>query len=353
MRVLAWCPDPLDGTAYWRVASPLTRLRQQSTDFDVTIVAKADTNDILAHDLLLLQRPFLDEHVAAMEVARALGRKVWCDWDDDILDVPANNGRMMIYQAERHKNNVRALAAGADVITVTCEQLAKRFRTAAGGTGSKVLIVPNALDPTLSAGEPDADQLPGARQIAWRGGDSHNEDLDMLGGAFPRVARDLDGLAVWHFVGMTPWKILGAFPPQSLFVHGWIGDVVSYLRFMARLRPSVLAVPLARNAFNEKKSNIAVIEAAWMGAVPVAPRWLEGCDLPGVFTYDNDLAKDGEAPTFEQALRAAAAVPQKELSKRLRDLRAAIDEQYALDKINMLRLFAMKRALSGPGKEAA
>lgn len=348
MRVLAWCPDPLDGTAYWRVASPLTRLRQQCSEFDCTIVARADTNDLLAHDVLLLQRPFLDEHVSAMEVAKALGRKVWCDWDDDILDVPANNGRMMIYQAERHKDNVRALAAAADVVTVTCEQLAKRFR-AAGGAG-KVIVIPNALDPTLAAGTPDPDVLPGARQIAWRGGDSHNEDLDMLGGAFPRVARDLDGLAVWHFVGMTPWKILNAFPPQSLFVHGWIGDVVSYLRFMTRLRPSVLAVPLARNAFNEKKSNIAVIEAAWMGAVPVAPRWLEGCDLPGVFTYDNDSAIAGTL-TFEQALRAAASASPKELAQRLRDLRAAVAEHYALDKINMLRLFALKRALGV--KEAA
>lgn len=341
MRLLAWCPQPLDGTAYWRVASPLARLRQQVSDFHFTIVERADTNDVLAHDVLLLQRPFLDEHVAAMETAKALGRRVWCDWDDDIMDVPANNGRVFLYRSDKHQENVRQLARGADVVTVTCEELRRRF---APHAGARAMIVPNALDPTLSAGAADEDILP-VRQIAWRGGDSHNEDLDRLGGAFPKVAREAEGRAIWHFVGMTPYQILNRFPAHSVYIHNWIGDVVSYFRFMARLRPSVLAVPLVDVPFNRKKSNICCIEAAWMGAVPVAPKWLEGCALPGVYIYEDD----GD---FERALREAALAPADELAQRLVLLRAAVAKDYGLDGVNMLRLAAMKRALGGASEAA-
>lgn len=339
MRVLAWCPQPLDGTAYWRAASPLSRLRQQApTDFSFSIVERADTNDLLAHDVLMLQRPFLDDHVAAASIARSLGRKIWCDWDDDILDVPPNNGRVFIYQAEKHKNNVVELVRLADVVTVTCEHLAKRFKEHVPVEHhGKIMIVPNALDPTLTLGDTNFDRLP-VRQIAWRGGDSHNEDLSVMGDAFPKVAHEIEGRALWHFIGMNPYWLLPKFPAESVFVHHWIGDVIGYFRFIARMRPSILAVPLCDTKFNRSKSNISGIEAAWLGALPVLPRWLEGCDLPGAVLYDND--KD-----FERALREAATMPKAELLDRVAQVKAAVAERYSLDKINMLRALALKRML--------
>ncbi len=337
MKLLAWCPQPLDGTAYWRVASPLSRLRQQApNDFSFTIVASADTNDLLAHDVLLLQRPFLDDHLAAASIARSLGRKIWCDWDDDILDVPPNNGRVFVYQAEKHKSNVVELARIADVVTVTCEHLAQRFKDQVPiEHHGKIMIVPNALDPTLTLTDTNTDRLP-VRQIAWRGGDSHNEDLSVMGDAFPKIAQETEGRALWHFIGMNPYWLLPKFPAESVFVHHWIGDVIGYLRFISRLRPAILAVPLCDTKFNRSKSNIAVIEAAWLGALPVVPRWLEGCDLPGAVTYEDD--KD-----FERALREAVLMPRAELVRRAADVAAAVVGMYSLDNVNVLRALALKR----------
>lgn len=334
-RVLGYCPSPLDGTAYWRVASPFAHLRKVAADFDFTIVDKCDTNKLLAHDVLLLQRPFTGDHVAAAQTAKLLGRKIWCDWDDDILDVPVNNGRYFVYQRESFKQNVRALARMADVVTTTNEELAKRFRAAGA---RNVVKIPNALDPLLTLGAADEDKI-AVRRVAWRGGDSHNQDLLSMGAAFPRVAADFEGEVLWHFVGFNPHWLLNAFPAQSVHVHEWIGDVITYLRFMAQLRPSILAVPLIDDAFNRAKSNISVIEAAWMGAVPVVPAWLEGCDLPGVFTYKND----GD---FERALREAASVSETELQQRLGALRDAVSKDWTLDSVNLARVFVLKRLMS-------
>ncbi len=332
MKVLAYCPTPLDGTAYWRAASPLAQLRRMASDFQFTIVDKVHTNLILEHDVLLLQRPFLDEHLVAMQTAHVLGRKVWCDWDDDILNVPINNGRVFTYQREKFKQNVRLLAQAADAVTVTCEHLAKVFRAA----GCKApFIVPNALDPTLELQPPDSDKLP-VRRVVWRGGDSHNQDLLEMGKAFTSVAQELEGEVLWHFVGFNPYWLLGGFPAQSAIVHGWIGDVVTYFRFISNLRPSIMAVPLVDDAFNRCKSNISVIEAAWMGAVPVVPKWLEGCDLPGAVTYKDNA-------DFERALRDAACMPSKELQQRRDAIRKSVMDGYGLDKINLLRALVLKR----------
>lgn len=345
MRVLAYCPQPLDGTAYWRVAAPLSLLRSRAEDFNYSIVDRVDTNAILACDVLLLQRPMLDEHVGAMETAKILGRKVWCDWDDDIFNVPANNKGVFVYGRDEFKDNARRLSRGADAITVTCEALAKTFRLAAMNRDAPVVVVPNALDPTLTVRPTTRNQLP-VRRIAWRGGDSHNEDLRAHGAAMARVAQRHEGAALWHFLGFNPHWLLREFPSESMTVHQWIGDPVTYLRFLCELAPSILAVPLVDDAFNRSKSNISVLEASWVGAVPVAPDFVEGCALPGVFTY-------GASRSFAEALEAAASATDDELAERLVALRAAVARHYDLDQANLLRALLLKRLTKGPENAAA
>lgn len=332
MRVLAFCPSPLDGTAYWRVASPLSLLRKRASDFQFTVVDKVNTNLILEHDILLLQRPCDDFHVNAMQTAQILGRPVWCDWDDDVVGVPPNNPRVFLYQQEKVHKNVRMLAAAADAVTVTCSALARKFKS----LGAKEpVIVPNALDPTLELLPADEDKLK-VRRVAWRGGDSHNQDLLAMGRGMPNVAADFEGEILWHYIGFNPYWLLNSFPAESVRVHQWIGDVVTYFRFMSQLRPDILAVPLVEDSFNKCKSNISAIEAAWMGAVPVVPKWLEGCDLPGAFVYE----KDGD---FEAALRSACEASDAELADRLSKLREAVADKYSLDGANLLRALVMKR----------
>jgi DNA-binding NtrC family response regulator len=108
---------------------------------------------------------------------------------------------------------------------------------------------------------------------------------------------------------------------------------------MGEMRPSFLAVPLADTKFNRAKSNISVLEAAWMGALPIAPRWLEGCALPGVLLYNDQN-------DFPDALRRACEMPEQERLERLADLRAAINASpYELRNANMQRALILA---SGP-----
>lgn len=332
MKVLAYCPIVLDGTAYWRATAPLSNLRQQAQDLEITFAEKCDYRMLLEHDVLFLQRPFTAEGVAAAQLANTLGRPVWCDWDDDILNVPSNNGRVFVYQQDHFKQNVKSLLAGADAISVTNKELAKRF---APFSATKPVIIPNALDPLLTLPSTNDELLP-VRRVVWRGGDSHNEDLLMFGDAFPRVARETEGRALWHFIGFNPHWLLSAFPASSVSVHQWIGDVVAYLRFLGQLTPSFVAVPLVDSPFNRCKSNISVIEASWAGAVPIAPRWLDGCDLPGVLTYD-------DKPTFEAQLTHAVNMSEDERLARLQVLREAVAKSYSLTEINKLRALVLKR----------
>jgi len=314
MKILAVAPIPTDGTAWWRVVSPLSVLREQTSGaVDFTIASGTDHVQISKHDLLLLQRPMRAEDVAYMELARRQGVPVAVDYDDDYTGVPANNPRMLNYMVPEVQQRVRELLAGADVVTVSTPELKKRWKH----LNKRIAIVPNAWDDRFLVNRGEH-RLP-TLNVLWRGGDSHGHDMDKFAQQMVRAAWE-GAPALWHFVGSSAWNIHDKMPPASITEYPFT-DVVSYFNLLGQLRPNVVIVPLADTPFNRCKSNISVLEAAWAGAAALVPDW-DGWRAPGVTTYRNEQDFGAKLVALTSKTRA--------------ELRALADETWTAVRDNML-----------------
>lgn len=322
MKVLAVCPIPVDGTAWWRVISPLSVLREQSQGgFDFEVASSTDHVQISKCDLLLMQRPIRPEDVAYMHVAHRLGVPVVVEYDDDYTGVPANNPRMMQYMMPETQDRVRELLAGADCVMTSTLELKNRWRQ----LNKRIAIVPNAWDDrfVVNRGE---DRLP-TLNVLWRGGDSHNHDMEVFAQQMVRAAWEGEP-ALWHFVGSSMWNIHQKMPPASMTEYPFT-DVISYFNLLGQLRPNIVIVPLADTPFNKAKSNISVMEGAWAGAAVLAPDW-EDWQAPGVTHYK-------DVNDFGLKLIELTKKPRTELSAMADATWEAIRDNMLVSRANKLR----------------
>lgn len=325
MRVLVVAPNPTDGTAWWRIVSPLGMMGEQfGGNFEWNIFAQADHVQISKCDLLFLQRPVRPEDVAYMNIAKRLGIPVVVEYDDDYTNVPPNNPRMMVYMQQDVQARVRELLTGADLIVTSTHALKKRWQS----LNKRIAVVPNAWDDRIQL-DRGPERLPGLN-VMWRGGDSHNEDLSVFGDAIVQAAWE-GPPAIFHFAGHGVYHIHDRMPPAGITEHPFT-DLMSYFHLLGQLRPDILIVPLCDTPFNHAKSNIALLEGSFAGAAVLAPDWPDW-QCEGVTHYKNpidfghkliSLMKRTRAERKDMATKAWDAVRDRMLVSRANGLRTVL-----------------------------
>lgn len=326
IRVLAVCPVPSDGTAWWRVVSPLAVMRQDWPGFmEYEVVCEADHVKLSSFDLLLLQRPVRDGDLGLLRYAKKLSIPVVVDYDDDYTGVPEHNPRAKNYMTPAYQDKIKTFLSEADLVTVSTPALKKKWRE----LNKRIVVIPNGLDDRLFVPQ----HRPGKmrpRTVVWRGGDSHADDLSTFKSALVGAAQTVP-VALWHFLGNPAGDFTKLLPRNSVIEHPFY-NVIDYFGKLAELRPHILVVPLANSAFNQAKSNISILEGSWAGAVVVAPKW-PGWEVPGVASYTSpehmqklltDLLRASD--TELDAMRAATwhAVRERALASRFNMFRAAV-----------------------------
>lgn len=328
MKVLVICPDPKDGTAWWRVVSPLSVLREQAPGvFDFDVVNFADHTDVSRYDLLLLQRPCRAEDAAAMKWAKILGIPVVVDYDDDYTAIPKHNMMYPVYSAPSVQEVIKGFIRDADLLTVSTVELKMKWLQ----LNRRIAVVPNGFDDrfVLRRGE---ERLP-YRRIMWRGGQSHVDDMARFADSFIRAAHE-GAPAVWSFCGMSMHHLHPKMPHASIEEYEWQG-VLEWFELLGKLQPSILVVPLADSPFNRAKSNISILEGAWAGAAVLAPDW-DDWRAPGVTNYDGP--KD-----FAKKLIALTKKSSKELRAMSNETWDAVRERLLVSRSNKLRVMLFSK----------
>ncbi len=254
IRILAVCPVPPDGTAWWRVVSPLGVMQQDWPGFaHVEISHEPDHVKLSNVDLLLLQRPMREGDRHMLKCAKRLCIPVVVDYDDDYTAIPAHNPRARQYMAPAMQELFKFFIREADVVTVSTPALKKKWSQ----LNKRVIVVPNGLDDRLFTPQPPVGKLR-PRTVVWRGGDSHSDDLRAFAPALASAAQQVP-TAMWHFVGNPAGELAHELPHGSIVEHPF-ADVTTYFEALGRIAPHVLVVPLADTWFNRCKSNIALLE---------------------------------------------------------------------------------------------
>ncbi len=186
--------------------------------------------------------------------------------------------------AEAARARVPSLSGDlAESITVTTKNLRGAFQNIKGIT-SDIRVIPNAIDDYLFP-EPKAPRQAPNKIIAWRGGNSHAQDLAIV----KDDVRKLVELGYrFVFFGMKP-HVLEPVLPLGTWSHiEWNGEVDTFLRKLSDLNASFHMVPLENNDLNKAKSNIAWLEASWHGGSACvvsdieSDEWVDAMETEGI-----------------------------------------------------------------------
>jgi len=315
IKVLALTAHEKGASSFYRCTGPLAEL-------DVDLNVNPDYvgwKDVKKCDVVFMQRPYDKMHEEIASITKDCGKPLWIDHDDDPFSCPLSNPCFKNFVSPEVKSRIASIAKIADAITVSTQQLKDVFLP----INKKIEVVPNAYDKRFvknyvsnSAKTTDC--------VFWRGTKTHDEDLISVTEDLVRFFNKHKN-AKMFFMGEPYWQTVRALSYNSKIYNPV--DVQQYFKFIHGLCPKVVIHPLADNAFNHSKSNIAWLEATHAGSVCIAPQFQEWA-VDGCINYAKGQ--------FYDALERAWSDAQYRVSAREQS-RAYIEEHLTLDVVNKRR----------------
>jgi len=319
MRVLCLVYSRTEASGFYRTGGVIPDLRKKMPGVEFDLVQWDEVvlhwQVIMGYDLIMMQRPFSQEAMNLCGYIKNFHIPIWVDYDDYLLDVPSSNPRSRIYTpavVEMIKNIIKL----ADVVSVTTQAMA----TALKDLNSRIVVIPNAFNDTILSTK----QIVGKREklIYWRGTESHLFDLLIFAESVNKLTHDLEDYQ-FLFQGFRPWFLE---PRENIFQMDEL-DLMLYFAQIMKQKPAVMQVPLNDSLFNRCKSNIALIEGSYFGAICVVPDWDEW-RLPGAMTYKG-------IDDFYDVVKAAGLADKKVPNARAWEY---ICDNLLLTKVNVKRI---------------
>lgn len=320
MKILSIVYNLTDSCSFYRAGGVFPALNANS-DIKVTMTQwsqiSLDWQSIIEYDIIMMQRPFTDE---ALNLARFLknfkGISIWADYDDNLFAVPAENRFSRLY-GEESRERIRQIIGLCDAISVTTEELKAIIEP----INPDVYVIPNAFNDYIFPSRPDLPKR--NKRVFWRGSDSHIYDIMTVGDALNQITRECPEYG-FIFQGFFPWYLesrsnLYGLPEADVMLYHWNAF---------KMAPELLIAPLSDSVFNKSKSNIAYIEAAFMGAACIAydfPEWRK----PGCHNYKT---QEG----FYSILKALLNSPYDDREARI--AWEYVSDELMLSKINNKRI---------------
>jgi hypothetical protein len=251
-----------DPCSFYRGRGVLTELRKNYGYEIIPYFSGMEWSWLKMMDIVFLQRPCMDWQYNVIIKAKALGKKIWVDFDDDVLNIPDTHPIELV---EFFKNTVKTtiqIAKLADIITVSTISLKEKFAK----LNDNIVVIPNALDDScfpLQCKQKYSDN----KKILWRGSRTHENDVYCYKDAL------LNGMQhdwEFNFICDQQFMFIQKFA-NSNYKYTRSMELIEYFQFIKNLNPSLCIVPLDENELNLSKSNINWIEATYVGAACLIP----------------------------------------------------------------------------------
>lgn len=278
MKILVLTPSATDTCSFYRSGGIFPDLQKKLncevrlSQWDKIIL---HWQEIIKYDLVMLQRPFEASHLSFCNYLKELQIPLWIDFDDNLLALGGDNPKYDLYDAPA-RENIKTMLKMADVVSVTTEDLKKAYEP----LNKEIHVIPNAFnDFMFKRRELNSGRAP---MMFWRGSDTHQYDVLFYSSAINQAMKEF---SEWQFLYMG-WYPYFLDKHNNFFKMGAM-DVVYYFNNVRKFSPTLLHVPLYDSPFNRAKSNIAFIEAAYFGAVCLAPDW-DAWQVDGILHYTDN-----------------------------------------------------------------
>lgn len=291
------CPNPDDATAYYRAYGAL-RMVKNHTKYNIIITDYAQVNWRIASmcDVILMLSPHTETHIRIAQIARAMGCRVWIDYDDLIWNLPA-----WFKTAHYYLNCgevVARLCMMAHLITVSTQ----RLHDALIVNNAEYNVLSNAYTKIIVRENFYCNYIPEIRSeqktddnrmhIVWRGSYSHNADVGHFINAIwdaidtYSVSEDPKLEVILHVIGDPSHEFfnkpnngnkINRVPPLELD---------AYMQYIHDLPFGIGIIPLTGDHFNLCKSDIAYQEFLHAGMLSVNPFY---DDTEGYYTIGDTI----------------------------------------------------------------
>lgn len=311
-------PSDKSGCGYFRSVQPHKYIKENYSELfevDIRYDLPQDTSldkFLSQYDILHIHKQ-LDKECKIIQLAQFLGVKVIVDVDD-YWDLGNDHPMSITAKKQNWKEPIMKHVAMADYVSTTTEI----YKKAIEKINKNVFVFPNAIDPTEEQFIPKptySDKL----RFGIICGSSHEKDIEILRGMVAQLPQDVlnqiqivlcgfdtNGTitsynpqtnqfssrpiepqeSVWckyeqiltnNYKTISPQhtQFLQMFIPQADFPitnepyrRCWTKDITQYATHYNNI--DVLLVPLKENAFNEKKSQLKVIECGFFNKAIIA-----------------------------------------------------------------------------------
>jgi hypothetical protein len=319
MEILFLTYNKTDACSFYRATGVAKDLRHK-TGHNITVAEwknmEMHWGTISDYDLIMIQRSHGKYGVDLCKHIKACKVPLWIDYDDNLLRIPQSNNKATdIFDAD-NRENIKQILRMADAVSVTTPELKKEFEP----FSSNIWVIPNAHNDSIL--QPMQQSLkPREKVVAWRGTNTHIEDLSMVGAELDKLSVDFQNYR-FLFVGYLPWFLNGA----NNMAYQKELDIIHYFNYMIKEAPTLLHVPLTDTKFNRCKSNIAFIEGSYIGAACIVPEWW---NVPGIPYHDN--------ASYYQAMVGALSGGY-DLNAIAEEAWEFIQDTLTLSKVNVLRV---------------
>jgi|VirMetMinimDraft_7_1064189.scaffolds.fasta_scaffold41959_3 hypothetical protein len=280
-HILTISPYAGDGTSFYRAAGVIPFLKKEYNDITITDLSHRndlDWNDYVGYNVVILQRPFNDQHLKTITLLKKLNTKVIIDYDDDLLNLDSHNPYFAGYT--RSKDNIEAICSLADEIWVSTESLMKTFSV----YNENITIIPNAHNDYLFPIKEKRKFNINTKKVSYRGGKTHELDVYNHFEEWLSIINDNQDFE-FSFLGARFPYLETKCGDNYLIVEGL--HIMEYFNYFFNLSPNIFIYPLEDTKFNQGKSNISWIEATYAGAVVLAPNNInEFLGKPGMLNFN-------------------------------------------------------------------
>ena len=315
-------PSGTGGVAFYRVKQPYEFLRDKMGKdvyiFDSRIHDSNRLNqEMMAADIILYQCPWSEGILDAIQLikeGKKYGRdkKVVVEFDDDLFNVSPWNEKYHMFGVEeaeirlddkgsqerflsehdkddwvrkrwnkdgsltvdmwrdghsglnieenlRKHKATKMIASIADLVTVTTDELAKKFRKHRP-TGP-LAVLPNFVDfdRWLPMKKNETDEI----RIGWQGGSAHFADLHMIMDDLIKISEKYPKVK-FCFMGIQYDSLMEKMKDKIEW-FAWHGDVATYPLVVRDMKLDIGLCPLVDDSFNRGKSNLKWVEYSAMG----------------------------------------------------------------------------------------
>lgn len=266
-----------DACALWRMYIP--HLSMTGSGFFIFAGQEGPNFNLIAgHDICVVQRCCTEQQFRFINIAAQLGLKIVYDLDDDVFDLPEYNPAHKVLG--QHKEGFLACMRNVDVITVSTKTLAKIVRknvkfmvNVRTGKEIPIIVAENRIDTRFFV-TPVLPREKAIRRktvrIGWAGSSSHIGDLGLVQEALMELAPHPHVQIQFRGCELPPEHSLWTL---SNFQFKYWTPVCEYGARMPLWDWDIALAPVTDHPFNNSKSCIKMIEAAYCG-IPCLASWI-------------------------------------------------------------------------------